>query len=300
MYDSSDIRSTLVATPPAAPPPADDYAAAEYEKFYEQEPGVVEVGRRSWYARGQNFVVEYSEVDGECQLSRTGQPDEYVLILPYDGVAATVATPDESVEVSGKHLVVVPPGDSTITLAGRGIAVRLVTSKSADLAALARNAASYLEPHPNVAEFEPWPEPVGGYRVRAYDLTVPTLEGSSFRLFRCTTFMVNAFEPSTTPRDPERLSPHTHDDFEQCSLVLAGDYVHHLRWPWTTRMSTWREDDHEACLGPSVTVIPPRVVHTSQSVGEGFHHLYDIFCPPRADFSAKPGWVLNAEDYPTP
>lgn len=298
MYDSSDVRSTLVASAP--PPEADDYAGAEYEKFYEQEPAVVEEGRRSWYARGQHFVVEYSQIDGECRLSREAQPDEYVLLLPDAEVSATVATPQESVEVTGKHLVVVPPGESTVTLRGSGTAIRLVTSESTDLAALARNAASYEQPHPNVAEFQAWPEPVGGYRVRAYDLTVKPLENSTFRLFRCTTFMVNFFDPSTTLRDPERLSPHSHDDFEQCSLVLAGDYVHHLRWPWTTRKSTWREDDHEPCLGPSVTVIPPRVVHTSQSIGEGVHHLVDIFCPPRADFSAKPGWVFNAEEYPTP
>jgi mannose-6-phosphate isomerase-like protein (cupin superfamily) len=120
------------------------------------------------------------------------------------------------------------------------------------------------------------------------------------RLFRSTNLMVNLFLPWPEPRDETRLSPHAHDDFEQISLALEGTFKHHLRYPWVPDKTRWRDDEHVVFSSPSVLVIPARVVHTSQNIGNGVARLVDIFAPPRLDFSSKPGFVLNAAEYPMP
>jgi hypothetical protein len=53
---------------------------------------------------------------------------------------------------------------------------------------------------------------------------------------------------------------------------------------------------------PSVIIIPARAIHTSRDLGlDGAESsLYDIFCPPRIDFAAKPGFVINEKEYPLP
>ena len=296
-YDPTDLRSTLPAAKPAVP---ERFSGSEHVKFRDLPP-VEKTGEVStWYARGQNFVVGYSDLDGTAVFARENQPDEYVVLLADDALAATVRAPGEELAVGGRTMLVVPPGDSTVTVTGQGRVLRLLTTKSADVAALAANAGSYDEPHENIPPFQPWPDPPEGFKIRAYDLTVPPLANPPFRLYRCTTFMVNFIDPKHGPRDPAKLSPHTHDDFEQCSIVLAGEYVHHIRWPWTTNKANWRADEHERVVAPAVTVIPPPSQHTSEAVAPGTNHLIDVFSPPRFDFSAMDGWVFNAGDYPAP
>jgi hypothetical protein len=276
--------------------------APQYFEFAALEPDDGSAaGTRTWYVRSQSVAVAYSEVAPGDALARQGQPDEYIVLLASPNGTATVTAGAERVDVDGAAVVVVPPGDSTVVVPSGGPVVRLFSTQAADLTERCRNRDVYVQPDPNVAPFEPWPEPVGGERVRVYRLDDFPADTARFgRIFRCRTLMVNYFYPEIGERDPRRLSPHHHDDFEQISLQLEGDYVHHIRTPWTVNMEDWRDDDHRLCASPAVTVIPPPAVHTSQYVHGMRHQLVDVFSPPRRDFSERPGWVLNHDEYPMP
>lgn len=300
MYHSSDPRAALAATPATSAPSPTRFAGADYAKFYEMPPAEVKDGSKNWYARGQNFIIAYSEAEKGAAFTRTNQVDEYVVLLPDPGAGAEISWGDQKVTVSGSSITFVPAGNSSVVLLGPAKIIRLVTTKSKDLAALCSNAESYASPHPNIPAFEPWPEPSAGPKIRTYSIDVPPEPGRFGRIWRGSAIMVNFIDPRVGPRDPSKMSPHHHDDFEQCSLALSGTYVHHLRWPWTPDMNQWREDEHETCESPSIVVIPPPSIHTSQAVGAGVNLLVDIFCPPRMDFSTKPGWVLNSDEYPLP
>jgi hypothetical protein len=299
MYDQSDPRSSL-ATSRAAAPADGAMADAEFGLFYRDPPTDDDANGKSWFCRGQNFVVAYTEAKPGATFARDAQIDEYMVLAPDRDTPIRAEAGAQREETGGYALLIMPPGRSRITLPDGGHVIRLYTTRSLDLAAKCANADSYARSHPNIPPLQNWPDPPQGFKIRLYSLEVPKAPGRFGRIWRCTTLMLNVPDVNVGPRDLEKVSPHHHDDFEQGSLVLSGEWQHHLRWPWTVNMHQWREDVHAAVGAPSLTVIPPPAIHTSTWSSPGENHLVDIFAPPRVDFSKNAGWVLNEAEYPLP
>lgn len=273
---------------------------ASYGLYYATSPQAGDGSNEStWITRSANVVVAVSQVRPGALLARQENPDEYMLLLP-PGMRAEVKSGDDTIAARADSLTIIPPGSSSVRVLDAGVITRVFSARAADLAALASNAQRYAHGAPSVAPLEDWPMPVGGYRLRHYDLAGfldPKLFG---RLFRSRNLMINVFERKAERRDPARLSPHAHGDFEQISLALEGTFIHHLRTPWGPDSNQWKEDEHVEVHSPSTIVIPTNLVHTTQATGTGVNWLIDIFGPPRRDFSVQPGLVRNEAEYPMP
>lgn len=299
MYDTADPRSALQTSAPVAT--GADIADPEFFDFTELSPDhVTDKGSVTWICRGQNFVLSHIRpVIGDV-ITNQNQDTERMVLLAQDTSAVRVETDNEQRTRSGMGLLIIPPGQCRIIAEGAG-ELAILHEPHESIVDIARNGTSYAKPHPRVAPLTSWPAPPDGDRIRAYALAdIPDDPGRFGRIFRSRSFMVNFLQPFDGPRDPHNLSPHHHDDFEQCSLAVQGSFLHHIRTPWQTDKTRWRADVHHEVSSPSVAIIPPPTVHTTEAVGTGRNQLIDIFSPPRADFSAQPGWVLNAEEYPQP
>ncbi|WP_331748493.1 hypothetical protein [Streptomyces chartreusis] len=249
-------------------------------------------GQHSWFVRAQNFalVVTWAAVG---QLLQTNEPDEHFLVVP-DGLAALVTSAGKKVLANGPAVAVLPPGPAEVQMRAAGYLLRVCTTRGA-AAERAVNGRTYATRNPAVLPPAPFAASPAGLRVIPL-ADVSEEPGRLGRIFRTDALMINWFAPQNGPRDTDALSPHAHDDFEQASVTLAGDYVHHIRRPWTKRMRDWRPDEHVQVMSPSVTLIPPGNIHTTRAVGHGTHQLIDVFAPPRADFIEN-GWVRNQADY---
>lgn len=264
-------------------------------RHYKEAPQQQGEGIRSWITRGANFVVVTTEGAAGGTLSGIGKDEQFVYALE-GGV--TVSAGDASETLGVEDLAILPPGEWNIRFEHPGLVVQLMTADEA-LSAKAANAARYADGAGEVAKSAPWPAPVGGYRLRRYSTLEAYARGGLVHAFRTRRLMMVPYARFLEPRDETQLTPHSHADFEQGSIGLEGEWLHHLRVPWVPNRREWRPDVHMEVGSPSTLIIPAGVIHTSQGIAGDGMRLIDVFAPPRMDFSER-GWVDNAADYPMP
>lgn len=300
MFGDKDPRAALAPRIAGAARRAKAFGQSSHVKFALIPPATSGPEGPSWYARGQHFLVGYTEARPGALIERVDHPDEHMILAPDTDRPIEIDANGETMLAPGGSLVIAPPGTIRLRAPQGGRIVRIFSTLAEDLNALSANAETYGEPHPNIAPYAPWPEPVGGHRLRRYDLDVPVELQKHGRIWRSRNLMIYLSPARHGPRDIHRVTPHAHEDFEQGTFNLEGDAVQHVRFPWATDMALWREDEHEQCPRHSLSVFPAHAIHTTQYIGEGANVELVIYGPPRLDWSRQPGWVLNHDDYPMP
>ncbi len=247
-------------------------------------------------ARGQNFLVDWIEATGAAPVAIESGA-EAMLLLP--GAGATIIGEAGEVAAPGRSVCLLPPGRHQVMPAGRATMLLLRSDAPASHYTSAANAAAYQPPDPRVAPpGPPWTCRRAGIGVVDVDRMAPASGRPRLKMLQSATMSINWVEYDGV-RDRTQLSPHSHDDFEQGSLAIFGDFVHHLRVAWGPDATRWREDVHLQAPAGSLAIVPPGLIHTSEGLGAGRHLLIDVFCPPRSDFIEK-GWVANSGDYTPP
>jgi len=287
-YLDEDPRSALQPTTPT--PATAGEAPIRIVRYFEA------ADLSNSVVRMQNSCVAWDELEVATVLA-ANTVDEYVVLVLDASPSIRIQARDESVEVGERALVIVPAGASTIKSLGTGPLIRVFTTRNSSISEQALNADEYRDADPRCtplgpAETEPQTSQVVVHKLSEH----PVKPGAFGRIFQTADLMVNFLTDDADPRDPAKLSPHHHDDFSQISVCVTGDFIHHMRYPWLPDSTQWRDDEHRTIGSPSITLIPPPVIHTSQGIGRD-QQLIDIFSPPRDDFGAQPGWVRNAADY---
>lgn len=247
-------------------------------------------------ARAHRFTVQWLTFDGVGEPC-TFASDEEILVMVSDG-PVRVHSSGGWFEIPTDAVAIVPAG--THELQGEaGSCCAVIASQRSDLHGRhLLNEGDYADA-PEVMRVS-----TPGFRrrerlVRPQVLTFDQIKASAekprLKMLQTGTMSINVVG-YLGPRDRSALSPHSHAEFEQGSLALRGDFIHHLRTPWGSNADLWHDDEHLPAGSPSLVVVPEHVIHTTEGVHDGQHLLVDIFSPPRADFIAS-GWVFNSGDY---
>lgn len=276
--------------------PSTEGLIGTYRQFWEDEPDEINGTASIWYHRTQNSITVYLQGPAGSKFTRTGNPDESFVWNLFTGVKVTAG--GTTIEGKAGSVFIVPPGDSEIELTEDGSAWIGYTTNAADLLDKCPNKSEYEPAVDNIAPIFELGEPVDGYKLKHWDLNAAE---AGPRCFVHRTAMSKFRWPfRSQPRDPEKMSPHDHEDFEQNSLVMAGTVVHHMRRHWTRNSREWLPDEHQVVIAPAVAVSKPPDIHTTQAITSGATvGLIDYYVPARWDIITA-GMVTNAGEYPNP
>lgn len=246
-------------------------------------------------ARAQNFLVEWLDVGAGASHSFRSL-HETLLLLDNNG-ARIVAGTDEAT-APAHSVCVLPAGDVRLDFVNAGAAVLLRTD---GFEAGALNDTDYAASNARVAPVGKPYIRIGGPRIQVIgvdEIRAPAAK-PRLKIVQSDTMSISWIEHKE-PRDRSRLTPHNHEDFEQGSLAIAGDFLHHIRAPWGANANLWLEDAHLKAPARSLTMIPPPLIHTTEGeVGSERYVLIDVFAPVRRDFFTD-GWISNGEFYALP
>lgn len=262
---------------------------------FQRHMGSEDGGWRLWRARGKTFLVEWREYIAEKAPCNVDIERETFVLFPFR--SGSVTHNGATRHVAARSVCIVPPGKLSASTDARQPLIFLSPIPDERTAPSTLNDADYTDGNDGI-------RPVGTpyayadraeVQVVAIDEIVPPPDKPRLKIIQSNSLSINWIEYDG-PRDRTKLSPHSHDDFEQGSLAIEGNFIHHLRIPWGPDADLWRDDVHLDAPPKSLCIIPPRMIHTTEGIGLGKHILIDVFSPPREDFIVK-GWIFNSGKY---
>ena len=214
-YDKSDPRAALAGGTRTL---GANVAPQSFEFDHREPDERSAAGSVSWWVRSQAIVYNHVRAVAGDIVGRSGQAEEYAVLLPDAGTSARIRAAGEERALVAPALAFVPAGDSEIVVETDATVVRVFAAATADdLCRRCANDAFYATPDPNVAPFVAWPDPPAGQAIRIYAVDeVPRDKARLGRIFRGSTFMINWIYPDHGARDTTRLSHITTTTSSSC------------------------------------------------------------------------------------